>query len=83
MEVTRALRAMGFDLAMVDLAEIERLHASGYSDERLSPGAVGRWMRGGTVLIRAWPERGVFLVDLRVRGGGGAVGQQGGGGGER
>jgi len=62
---TSGLHADGFDFALVDLAEVSRLSRSGYLDPRITPDALTNWMRSSTRLVRAWQDRGVFLVDLR------------------
>lgn len=60
---TRELHEKGYDYAIVDMSEISRLASSGYAP--MLPGSVDMWMRDRTRMIRAWNERGVYLVDLR------------------
>lgn len=60
-----------YDYAIVDMSEVTRLWQSGYLDPRLTPDRIGEWMRT-TRLVRAWSDRGIFLVDLRGGGRNGA-----------
>lgn len=61
---TRELHEKGYDYAIVDMSEVSRLANSGYAP--MPAKLVETWMRDGTRLIRAWNDRGVYLVDLRV-----------------
>jgi len=63
---TRDLKARGFDYAIVSMSEVARLAASGYVDPAITPERIGEWMRSGTRLVRAWPDRATYLVELRV-----------------
>lgn len=62
---THGLHRAGYDLAVVNLSEISRLANSGYLDPRLTPDRIAEWMRGNTRLVRAWNDRGIYLIDLR------------------
>lgn len=64
-DLNRHLRALGVSYALIDLSEIRRLNRSGWADPAATEAAVAAWMGGHTRLVRAWPEAGIFLVDLR------------------
>lgn len=61
---TALLRQRGFEFALVNVAEVERLVRSGFADPAISETHVMTWMQRGTTLVRAWPEAGIFLVGL-------------------
>ena len=56
---------MGITHALVDFSELSRLRASGYLDERLTPGAVRAWLEVGAEAVREWPGSGRVLFELR------------------
>lgn len=61
------LRARGVTHVLVNLAEIDRLRKSGYSDPRLTTDFAVRFMQdGGGALVAAWTDGGQsrYLVDL-------------------
>jgi hypothetical protein len=61
---TPLLREQGFSRVLINASELQRLERSGFLDPRLDPARIASWAREETTLIRAWPERGQYLVLL-------------------
>jgi hypothetical protein len=66
--VSAHLRDAGVEFVLVDLGEIQRLTRSGWIDPRVRADDVLAWMRGSTILVRAWDEVGIYLVRPIVAG---------------
>jgi hypothetical protein len=59
-----AARTLASRYVLIDLGEINRLHASGWAPEGVDPATVSEWMQQRTELIQPWPRAGIFLVRL-------------------
>ncbi len=59
---TPALRAAGYDLILIDLADLTRLEESGFLDPALSVANIEAWMTRHALLIKSWPEAGIYLL---------------------
>jgi hypothetical protein len=65
-EWTRALRARGVELVLVNTREIDRLASSGWYDPAVTLDAVARWLSAWGEPVRQWPASGHALFRLRT-----------------
>lgn len=61
---TAALRSAGVRLVLVNFAELERLHRSGWYDPAVTPEAVRDWLRAEGRVVHSWPQTGRVLADF-------------------